>query len=116
LRNKFEEEIYKQLVRKYGKANVGYEQRTLPYYTSHNYVCDFVVEQPDVGGYFLVEAKGYFRPEDRPKMRAVKEQYPELDIRLIFFQDNKLGKNARCSDWAEKYGFKYAIGKVPKDW
>lgn len=49
-------------------------------------------------------------------MRLVKEQNPELDIRLVFQNDGKVGKRMRYSDWADKYGFPFAIGRVPKDW
>ena len=114
MKSKFEEEVYKQLVRKYGKGNIEYEARKLPYVLSYNYIPDFHCVSSDND--FYCEAKGYFRPEARTKMRAVKEQHPELDIRLLFQNNGKIGKNFRYADWAEKYNFTYAIGKVPKEW
>lgn len=110
MKSKFEEDVYKQLVKKYGKNGVQYEIIKIPYTLSFNYIPDFTC------GDVLIEAKGYFRPEARAKMRAVKEQHPELDLRLLFQNNGKIGKNFRYSDWAEKYDFTYAIGKVPKEW
>lgn len=99
------------MVRKYGKKHIEYEQLKIPYTLSYNYIPDFAVLDE-----YLLEAKGYFRPEARAKMKAVKEQHPELDLRLLFQNNGKIGKNFRYSDWAEKHNFTYAIGKVPKEW
>lgn len=58
-----------------------------------------------------MECKGYLRPEDKRKLIAVKKQHPEMDLRLLFYSENK--KNIK---WAIKNGFKYAIEKIPKEW
>lgn len=116
MKSKFEEEVYKQLVKKYGKVAVTYENAKIPYTLSYNYIPDFSVCSGLVNDGYILEAKGYFRPEARTKMRAVKEQHPELDLRLLFQNNGKIGKNFRYSDWAEKHDFIYAIGKIPKDW
>ena len=44
-----------------------------------------------------MEAKGFFKPSDRRKMLAVKEQNPELDIRFIFQRNNTLSKNSKTT-------------------
>lgn len=52
-------------------------------------------------------------------MIEFRENHPELDIRFVFFADNKLNKqsNTRYSDWARNNGFKYHVGKVfPDEW
>jgi hypothetical protein len=51
-------------------------------------------------------------------MLAVKESHPDKDIRFVFQANNKIHPKSvtRYSDWAEKHGFKYAIGEAPKDW
>lgn len=70
-------------------------------------------------GETFIEAKGRFTGADRAKMLAVRESNEGLDIRLIFAANNKIQKNkdARYSDWADKHGFLYTIGrKVPDDW
>lgn len=80
---------------------------------------DFVLRRGDKGDRWYIEVKGHFSPADRAKMVAVKQDNPELDIRLIFGANNKLRKNndKRYSEWAVEHGFKYWIGKsVPADW
>ena len=67
----------------------------------------------------IIEAKGYFPPEDRRKMIEVKRANPELDIRIVFQRDGKLGTGPRpltCLSWAKRHGFRAAIGFVPKAW
>lgn len=52
-------------------------------------------------------------------MLEFRENYPELDIRFVFFADNKLNKQSttRYSDWAKNNGFKYHVGKTfPEEW
>ena len=58
-----------------------------------------------------IEVKGYFRPEDKPKMKAVKASNPDLDIRFVLANNNK-----RDIAWCEKYGFPWAIRNIPEEW
>ena len=113
MRSKFEEEIYKELCKKYGKRNVEYESEVLHYL--NNYYPDFTVRRN--GTRFFVETKGYFRPKDRSKMRLVKEFNPEIDLRIIFQKDNYYTPTMNYSKWAEKNGIQYAIGSdFKKTW
>lgn len=106
-RNKFEERIEDQLIR--SKAKYKYEAKKIPYILVRNYIPDFIIDTPT--GKLYIECKGYFRPEHKAKMAAVKKQHPELDIRIIFYSVNK-----RNEKWAEKYGFRWAYSYIPKDW
>ena len=65
-----------------------------------------------------IELKGKFDRDSQAKMRWVKEQNPELDIRLVFMRDNKMTKSAKktYTDWAEQHGFPYAVGSIPNEW
>ena len=114
MRNPFEKKIYGELCKQFGKNNVSYETLKLPYIQHHVYTPDFIVETLD--GDFIVETKGFFRRDNMRLMKAVAEQHPDRDIRMIFQRDPKYSKRMRYSDWAEKYGFAWSIGKVPKDW
>lgn len=100
-------------------ATVEYELEKLEYTETKQYTPDFIITTRD-GRKIYVESKGFFPYPDRAKMLAVKEQHPELDIRFVFYQDSasKLGRGSktRPSDWANKYGFPFAIGSVPNDW
>lgn len=78
------------------------------------YTPDFRVDGP-----IYIETKGRLTSRDRTKLVRVKECNPELDLRLVFFSDNKINKDSdtRYSDWAEKHGFVYAVGRVmPEAW
>ena len=79
---------------------------------SHWYTPDFKI------GDVYIEVKGKFTSSARTKMKAVKEAWPFLDIRMLFMRDNWLTKNhnSRYSDWAVSSGFKFAIHKLPVEW
>jgi hypothetical protein len=92
-----------------------YETLTLNYTLSAVYTPDFILPNG-----VILEAKGYFKPEDRRKMLAVKKQHPHLDIRLVFQQPyNTLTKKSATTyaKWAEKNGFLWAASHdIPLDW
>lgn len=66
----------------------------------------------------IVECKGRLTAADRKKLKLVKEQHPDKDIRLVFMYDNKLNPKSktRYSAWAEKLGFPWALKAVPVQW
>lgn len=78
------------------------------------YTPDFYL--PDYG--FWIEAKGKFGQTDRKKMSLVKRDNPDLDVRIVFMTDNKMGRGGtkRYSDWAEEQGFQYSIGEPDDEW
>lgn len=91
-----------------------YEKLTVKYVTEQEYTPDF-----GVGSNVIIEAKGYFTSEDRTKLKLVRAQHPDLDIRLLFQRaSNKLNKRSSTTyaQWADKHGFKWAEGTVPESW
>lgn len=109
-------------------VNFKYEPHGIEYLTKATYTPDFLLDKD-----IYLEVKGWFRPEDRKKMLEVKASNPDLDIRLWFQSNSYLSsltanqkrkkkageklKKKRYSDWAEKHGFKYHIGKeLPHEW
>lgn len=67
----------------------------------------------------IIEAKGYFLPEDRTKHLLIKSQRPDLDIRFVFSRSaTKLNKNSKTTygQWCEKHGFQYADKAIPDGW
>lgn len=107
MRNKFEQRIHKQLT----KAGVEfkYEEERIPYYLARHYIPDFIIKTAT--GKIYIECKGYFRPEHKAKMIAVKKLNPQMDLRILFYAPNI--KNER---WAVKNGFKYAVDTIPDEW
>ena len=106
-KNKFEAKLGTQLSR--AKQNFDYEKDKLPYYFTGHYIPDFVLHLP--GGKRYIEAKGYLRPEHKRKMVAVKKLHPTLDIRIVFY-----ARRPKDIKWAEKHGFAWAVGTIPKEW
>lgn len=115
-KSKLEEKFWDEL-RIHFQQHVTYETEKLDYVLpARKYVPDFVIHRSD-GSKTYIEVKGYLRPADRTKMAAVKRHNPDADIRFIFAANNKVnGTKMRYSDWAIKYGFPFAIGKVPHKW
>lgn len=68
----------------------------------------------------IIEAKGYWDSEDRLKMVLVKEQHPDLDIRMLFQKASKpirKGSRTTYGDYCDKHGIKWAEGPmVPMEW
>lgn len=94
---------------KRAKVDFKFENERIPYVLSGHYIPDFIIRTKT--GLVYIETKGYFRPEAKRKMVAVKRQHPEKDIRLLFYRFNK-----QYIRWCEVNGFKYAIEKIPRDW
>lgn len=96
-----------------------YEGEKIPYIVPavvRRYIPDFIINKKD-GSKLYIEVKGYLRPSDRVKLRLVKKSNPDLDLRLVFAQNNLVsGTKLRYSDWAHKNGFTYSIGELPAKW
>ena len=112
-RSKFEAELASILVT--AKCPFGYEKMVVPYHRPANYHPDFAIYSSCI----VIEAKGFFEPEDRTKMLLVKARHPELDIRFVFQTPNsKLNKNSKTTYgmWADKHGFPWAAKCIPLGW
>ena len=91
-----------------------YEVEKFAYVTQSTYCPDFFLPNG-----VIIECKGFYRPSDRRKMLAVKQQHPELDIRLVFQRNNTISKNSKTTygDWADKYNFPWCVfPDVPSHW
>ena len=117
-KNQFEFDCWKALSHELPKGStIEYEPVKIDYYIQSTYCPDYVITRKD-GSIIYVEAKGYFDYAAQRKMVAVKEQYPDYDIRMLFYRDSPIrkGSNFRYSDWCNKHGFLFAVKEVPKDW
>ena len=78
------------------------------------YTPDFVLENG-----IIIETKGRFISPDRAKHLAVRDQYPDLDIRVVFPNSRtKLYKGSKTTYgmWCDKHGFKNADRVIPNAW
>ena len=92
-----------------------YEGKSFPYTIQHLYTPDFILPNGVV-----LETKGYWRPEDRRKVKQVITENPDIDLRMVF-QDpyKKISKKSKTtySKWCQRYGIKWcAFHAIPIDW
>lgn len=82
------------------------------------YTPDFKL--PKKGGFFFyVETKGIWTVQDRSKHLLIKQQYPDIDLRFVFSNQNARlykGSPSTYASYCEKHGFKYAHRRIPEDW
>ena len=104
-------EFLKQNKKSFRYEDLKIEWKDLRYRT---YTPDFILDNG-----IIVETKGIFDNEDRRKHLAVREQHPELDIRLVFSNAKaKLYKGSKTTYamWCDKNGFLYSHRVIPPDW
>lgn len=90
-----------------------YEPSRIDYVVERYYVPDFVLENG-----IHIECKGWFLSEDRRKMKLVKKQHPDLDIRFVFSKLDAKGQQSKVTNrvWCKKNGFPCAEGTIPEAW
>lgn len=96
-----------------------YEGEMFKYHLpGRKYKPDFIVELPN-NEVIYVEVKGWLRPEDRTKMIAVRDQHPEMDLRIVFVNSSKTinkGSKTTYGEWATKHCFKWSEKIIPQAW
>lgn len=114
-RSGLEDKVSKQLESK--GVSFDYEQWKIPYIipaSNHTYTPDFLLPN----GIF-VETKGLWESADRKKHLLIREQYPELDIRIVFSSSrSKIYKGSPTSyaEFCEKNGILFADKLIPLAW
>lgn len=94
-----------------------YEETVLPYEVPSRpakYTPDFVLPNG-----IIIETKGRWVTADRQKMALIKEQHPDLDIRMVFSRSTtRISKTSKTTYgmWCEKHGFPYADRLPPREW
>ena len=92
-----------------------YESEKLSYTIEHNYTPDFVLPN-----YTYLEAKGYWAPEDRRKILAVKKSNPDVDIRMVFQSPyNTISKKSKTTyaQWCERHDIPWSSYQdIPIEW
>lgn len=94
-----------------------YEQHRIKYMVPesiHHYTPDFILANG-----IIIETKGIWDADDRKKHQLIREQYPELDIRMVFSSScSKLYKGSKTSyaEWCEKNDIMFADKLIPVEW
>ena len=114
-RSGFEHKVADQL--KESKTKFEYEKTVIDYIkpeTHHKYTVDFTLPNG-----ILVETKGRWVLEDRKKHMLIKQQHPELDIRIVFQNPRgkiRKGSKTTYADYCDKNGIVWAEKEIPSDW
>ena len=85
-------------------AGFSYEPHSYEYHIRHNYTPDWYITKGNKE--FLIEGKGWFRPGDRQKYKAIRDSL-EVDEELVFLlmhPNKKVQKGAALtmSQWCTK--------------
>lgn len=110
------EDRFIQELEEYG-LDPNYEAKKFEYIipeSKHNYTPDFPLSP-----HIVIETKGRWVVEDRQKMLLIKEQYPEIDFRIVFYNANqkiKKGSKTTYAMWCDKHGIKWANRTIPSEW
>lgn len=106
-----------------------YEESKIDYVvpeSTHKYTPDFEITTKS-GKTIFIETKGIWDATDRKKHLLIREQHPELDIRLVFTNARakiRKGSKTTYADICEGRGrapfkgvtWKYATRTIPKEW
>ena len=92
-----------------------YESKRVPYTIQHHYCPDFILPN-----HVLLETKGYWDAADRRKIKAVKKDNPELDLRMVFQAPfNTISKKSKTTYamWCEKHDIPWtSFHNIPMEW
>ena len=118
-RSRFEKKIAEQLQ----EAGIEFEYEAVKvHYTVPARKATYRPDFPVAARTILLESKGWFKPKDRQKLAFVKEQNPDLDIRLVFQGDAERQKIHKASPttyakWCDDHGFPWCSkGVIPASW
>ena len=114
-RSGLEDRVEKEL--KEAGCNAAYEPFKIPYTvpaSEHKYTPDFVLENG-----IVIETKGRWDIGSRKKHKLLRQQYPDLDLRMVFSNSKgkiRKGAKTRYCDVCEQLGIPYADKSVPEEW
>ena len=114
-RSGFEHKVADQL--KESKTKFEYETTVIDYIkpeTHHKYTVDFTLPNG-----ILIETKGRWVLEDRKKHMLIKQQHPELDIRIVFQNPRgkiRKGSKTTYADYCDKHDIIWAEKEIPAEW
>ena len=96
-------------------VNFQYETTKFAYTIPHNYTPDFILPNG-----VILECKGYWDSEDRRKIKSVKEQNPDIDLRMVFQAPfNTITKKSKTTyaQWCDKNGIPWtSFQNIPLKW
>jgi hypothetical protein len=98
-------------------VTAAYEEHVIRYTKPERlskYTPDFVLPN-----FIVIETKGRWVTEDRQKVKLVREQHPDIDLRIVFSNSNARISKQSSTTYAmfcEKLGIPYADKSIPESW
>lgn len=79
-----------------------------------SYTPDFYLPEYDI----TLEVKGLFTTDNRKVIKAVRNDHPDLDLRMVFLSDNFVyrGAKMRYSGWCEQQEMLWSVGAPKVEW
>ena len=92
-----------------------YETVKLAFTIPHNYYPDFILPNG-----VILECQGYWDSADRRKIKSVKEQNPDIDLRMVFQSPfNTISKKSKTTyaKWCEQHDIPWtSFQNIPLEW
>ena len=114
-RSGLEEAVGAQLTA--AKTAFTFEALAIPYVPlklERKYTPDFILSNG-----IVVETKGRFETDDRQKIKAILQQYPDLDLRMVFSRSAaRISKTSKTTYamWCTSHGIPFADKRIPAEW
>jgi hypothetical protein len=95
---------------------------TYPVAETRKYTPDWTITRKKGRGFkrhLYIEYKGVLDKVSRKKLKLVKKNHPNINLRLVFQNaSNKIyrGSKTTYGMWADQHGFIWADNVLPKDW
>lgn len=115
--NNYKSSLERSIAKDLEERNVEFEYETkkYSYVLIRNYKPDFILPNG-----IHIETKGWHKGfnEALTKLKEVKAQHPELDLRIVWDRLNMKIPRTKMTveDWSIKNGFKYAEKTIPQEW
>ena len=114
---KFRSGLEKQVADLLSELGVSYEyeSKKISYVIQHRYTPDFVLPN-----HVILECKGYWDAQDRRKIKTIKKDNPDIDLRMVFQAPyNTISKKSKTTyaKWCENLDIPWtSFHNIPLDW
>ena len=92
-----------------------YESEKISYVIQHHYTPDFILPN-----HVVLECKGYWDAQDRRKIKTIKKDNPDIDLRMVFQAPfNTISKKSKTTyaQWCDNLGIPWtSFTNIPLDW
>jgi len=92
-----------------------YESKKISYVIQHHYTPDFILPN-----HVVLECKGYWDAQDRRKIKTIKKDNPDIDLRMVFQAPyNTISKKSKTTyaQWCDNLDIPWtSFTNIPLDW